>query len=288
MRLQRTQRIAVLLPVLFCVVVPSVVQGQSLVVDRHSPGLPEFSHPSTWGALGWYQNDQSFLADDFHLGKNGEVWIIDTIRTWIIADSNLEAPGTLNSLYSKITLYGGIADSNFSKDAKAPDCDCHGVLSIKTVDLDRVRWVSGAGDLKITDARGSGASASPTSVKRLFQAEFTNLHWSVPGGDVQFGIQAIPRSVTTGKRAAWTSYGKSGEAYHVRVFSKDLRLASVYDLKGVPPRRISVQVWAHLSANVSVHALLSPNTNVCLSGLRTDNPSNPVSVSFEGCIIPQH
>jgi hypothetical protein len=266
-------RKTILLAAFLAIALPASLRGQTLVVDRNSPGLSEISPNAALQSASWRQNDKAFLADDFHLGKTGEIWFIDTIRTWIVTDEDLAGPGVLNNLYSKITLLGGIADSNFSRDAKAPDCDCHGVVPIKTIDLEKERWTAVSSDLKIVDPRGAKSTSAGKVAKRLVQVEFTNLRWSVPAGDVQFGIQAVPRSAAAAARTPWASYSRPGEPFHLRLFSNDGRLVSAYEAKGQQPLRISVQVWAHLSANVSVRSLPS-EFQVILHGMAAFDPKS--------------
>ncbi len=218
--------------------------GQTQVFERGIPKPDAAFATSELRSIDWTQDNKAFVTDDFHVGNKGEVWLVDTIRTWVVTDSNLDAPGVLSDLYSKVTLYGGIADPDFSKEPKAPDCDCEGVMAIKIIDLDRLRSMPLRGDLKISLASPTSASVQG---KRIFQVDFSNLQWSVPGGSaLQFGLYAISRPASGGGMHIWSTYAEPGDPFHLRIFSSKGRLLSGYRTNG-SSLRMRVQVWAHLS-----------------------------------------
>jgi hypothetical protein len=177
--------------------------------------------------VSWSRSDGSFLADDFKAGTNGEMYHIDAVRIWIVSTVQLDNPTELGTVFSKITLLGGIADNDFSKDAKAPNCDCRGVIPLHS-------------DLKVSALPVNATFAK----KRVYQLDFTNLKWSVPGGLVQIGIQPTvqPKAATS---QPWSIVAQSGDAFHLRIFDKEGRLISPFDFHNQPPRRIAIQVWAH-------------------------------------------
>jgi hypothetical protein len=187
-------------------------------------GTPDSAVPKT---VNWPKTDGSFLADDFNIGKKGEIWHIDAVRIWIVSDANLDDPAVFKSVYSKIALFGGIADANFSNGAKAPDCDCHGVIPINA-------------DLKVSAVPTRRSSAG----KRVYQLDFSNLRWSIPAGAVQIGIQATLQPKAAGPHS-WSIVTQPGEAFHLRVFDKEGRLISPYDFQNHAPLRIALRVWAH-------------------------------------------
>jgi hypothetical protein len=195
--------------------------AQRPVFDR---GIPGSAVPRT---VNWAKTDGSFLADDFNIGQKGEIWHIDAVRVWIVSEANLDDPTVFKSVYSKIALLGSIADTNFSKESKAPECDCHGVIPINA-------------DLKVSAFSAGRRSAG----KRVYQLDFINLRWSIPAGLVQIGIQPMLQPKAAGSHS-WSIVGQSGEAFHLRVFDKDGRLISPYDLQNHSALRIALAVWAH-------------------------------------------
>jgi hypothetical protein len=198
--------------------------AQALVVDR---GLPAVFAAAPEQRVGWTEDHQSFLGDDFQIGNSGETWVIDTIRTWAVK------PAELADGFERITLYGGIA-----ADPPAPgqtECACHGPVALKTVTLQRGRPAPQSPDVRFT-----AVDRAPD----LWQIDFRNLRWSVPGGvAIEYGVKAAARE------AFWL-YGASPakEAHRLRVFNESGMLLSFLNA----PDRISLQVWAHRMARVSV------------------------------------
>ena len=125
--------------------------------------------------------------------------------------------------FGKITLYGGIA-----ADPPAPgqtECACHGPVALKT----------GPSDMGFTSVEGA---------PDVWQVDFRNLRWSVPGGTaIEFGVKA------TAQERFWTyAASPAKEAHRLRVFNGSGMLQALLD----SPKRISLQVWAHRMAKVSV------------------------------------
>jgi hypothetical protein len=173
-----------------------------------------------------------FIGDDFTVGAAGEVWTIDTVRTWALVE---KAPGRL---FDKITLYGGLAGEPVPKEQA--ECACHGLTALKT------GGSSGSLDLSVSAVPSAIAAAYEDHGKTfgLWQIEFRNLRWSVPGGaGVQFAIKMeTPR--------AWFSYASSTNKPHrLRVFDNAGQLRSFIT---AAESTVNVQVWGRLLAKVGI------------------------------------
>ncbi|MBZ5586436.1 MAG: hypothetical protein LAQ30_30470, partial [Acidobacteriia bacterium] len=254
----------------FCIATPA----QMILVERGLP--PSGVVPPREVALRASRTDEPgrFVGDDFSVGAAGEVWVIDTLRTWVLAD---DAPGLL---FQNLTLFGGLAGQPLTKEQA--ECVCHGVVAIKTA------GASGSPDVSFSQEGRQPAPEYQVQRRtfRLWQIEFRNVRWSVPGGvGVQFALNAeTPR--------VWFSYSSPVEAAHrLRVFDAAGQLRSFLDSGG---NGINLQVWGHLSAKVAIRragALL----NVILGGGPTfdvsrvetaslrlgQSPSGPVSTTVQ-------
>ncbi len=185
--------------------------AQSLVVDRGWPSgeaIPQ--HIERQG--------KGFLGDSFRVGTAGETWIIDALRVWAVTDSSAGCSLKPGGQFEKIALSGALYNPPVPGQ---PECACHALVEIARVP-----------DAQLTAAGG------------LWQIDFRNLRWSVPGGmDVLFSVRALARpQAACGAWALNASAASSG--YRLRGFDKD----------GVPegfaespdrPLWINVQVWAH-------------------------------------------
>src|SRR5689334_11740963 len=143
---------------LFTILFSIQAHAQVLVADRGP------QHSTGHGSVGWTRDDKALLADDFQIGKQGEVWMIDRVRTWVVVKSARNTPA---DLYSNLTLLGGLVDPANSNKPKPPeDCDCHGMIRpVKSVDLGGVRP-----DLKISEIPGNSSAGT-----RLFQIDFEDV-----------------------------------------------------------------------------------------------------------------
>jgi hypothetical protein len=178
--------------------------------------------PPAAAAHAWARALQAdtFVADEFQVGKKDQVWRIDRLRTWIV----LEPGANLRQRYQKIALYGGLVDALAADPKPAAECDCHGLTSLKEADLGR----GAPGDVRITEIGAVGPN-------RMVQLDFVNLRWFVPGGTgVQFGVRAAAGVV----RPATTD----GEDGRLRVFAGSGKFQSL--LSPGEAVRIPVQVWA--------------------------------------------
>lgn len=187
--------------------------------------------------VGWTDDNQRFIGDDFVIGAPGEVWIIDKIRTWAAADAKADSsPG---DLLERITLFGGLAgDPNPNRGA---DCACHDTVPLKIADL------------SIKSTGNSDIQFSQDQVLKLWQIDFNHVQWSVPGGvKLQFGVSAAGRPTSNqGSFYKWFNHASAIQGKHsLRVFSESGKLESFLEIKGKNPEQsptISIQVWGHLA-----------------------------------------
>jgi hypothetical protein len=214
--------------------------AQELVADR---GLPPGKPASQSIELAGELAGKGFLGDSFRVGAAGETWMIDTIRVW--AASKPAAAGCSRNLpdvnmgdaLEKITLLGALENQPVPGE---PECDCHALVAVVTAALRKSTSASANRDVEITAAHG------------LWQIDFRNVRWSMPGGqEVLFSVRATDRVKADRVKAAcplaanWSLAAAPASAgYRLRRFNP----------KGVPqgfaeaaasPVRISVQVWAH-------------------------------------------
>jgi len=220
------------------------LSAQVMLVDRglaSGQGEPATRH---WAGLhaAWVNDRDSFVGDDFSVGGAGEVWVIDTVRVWSLAD---KAPGPL---FEKMTLYGGVAGEPVPKEQA--ECGCHGLTALKTA------GASGSSDVSVSPV-GELEYVEEGITFRVWQLEFRNLRWSVPGGaPIQFAVR------TEGARD-WFNYASPVKvAHHLRVFDRAGQLRSFL---GGDANGINLQVWGHLSAKVEIRRAGS-FINATLSG----------------------
>jgi hypothetical protein len=203
--------------------------GQILVVDRGAKESPT----STGVPLG-KRKGGGFVGDHFQIGKAGEVWIIDTIRTWV------RSAGPLGNGFESVSLFGGIESPPPKPgDPPQPDCDCHNLMAIRSA-----RLRSGTDELD-----SAGVAIAPGSGVR--QVDFNGLHWSVPGGvDLQFGVMGVPRT----SASVWINLAVHMPDQHaLKVFDEKGKFEGPYsdDDAGAA---LYVQVWAHKSAHIAIRS----------------------------------
>jgi hypothetical protein len=180
-----------------------------------------------------------FLGDHFRIGASGEVWIIDTIRTWARTDES----SRLGDVFERIALFGGIeAAPPVPGQPPQPECDCHNLLTIK------------AGTLPLGENVVNGDVVSSRVSSGLWQIDFGNLHWSVPGGvDLQFGVAGTSRT----KRRVWTDQlAPTTDPHLLKTFDEKGKLEGPYPIDD-HKLGLNVQVWAHRSAPVTVRSAAS-------------------------------
>jgi hypothetical protein len=203
---------------------PGCAASQALLLDR---GLIPDSHTKAIG-IDCTGADGSLTGDDFSIGREGETWVIDKIRAWIIS------PHAFGAQFQTITFLGGLAN-----DQATVECACHNLLPMKRGMLSD----EGSGNPDIV--------VSSTSVANLWQVDFQNFRWSVPGGaKVQFAIHAVPRGLPQPNPEARPLLAATTvqHAHSLRVFSKEGAFKSFLDKK-LPSSGeslvIGIQVWGH-------------------------------------------
>jgi len=91
---------------------------------------------------------------------------------------------------------------------------------------------------------------------QIWQVDFVDLHWGVPGGvNVLFGVFAPGRPASGKSRPAWFSHASTSDGKHqFRLF--EARGNPVVPANSGPAWDeaigINVQVWGHLTANVAI------------------------------------
>jgi hypothetical protein len=220
---------------LACFVFASDVSAQMLIVDR-APGSGASQ------SLGLSKESNAFLADDFVAGVAKEDWVIDHIRLWAVADPRAGSSQNLGDLFKKISLYGGIApEMPVPGQPAAVECDCHNLPALKTATVQQGSNSTDAGDVTIASSKQEGSG--------IWQIDFKEMKWSVPGGTaIQFGILADPYAGAT-----WYNLGSSTDSQHLRVFSNAGKVQSTYQGDSSTAGAMNIQVWGHLLARITIH-----------------------------------
>jgi hypothetical protein len=197
--------------------------AQTLVVDR------PLAEPLSRQAI--ERPGHGFTGDFFRIGASGEVWMIETIRLWAIPARGPACGRELGDSIEKITLLGALDNPPVPGQ---PVCDCHALIELATVPLQK--GASASGNPSVRLSRSGGA----------WQLDFQNVRWSVPGGtDVLFTLRATPRVANACHAdTEWSlAAAPAPEGYRLHLL----------DAKGVPvglaepahqPRSLNVQVWA--------------------------------------------
>jgi hypothetical protein len=218
------KRISRILPIGLAMPVLALSAQQILMVDR-APG-------SDGGISLGRTKSPGFPGDHFSLGAQGEVWIIDSIRVWGTPAVSGAQPG---DVYAKFILFGGIESPPPAPGQ--PECDCHNLMAIRTSPSGTVLSRAGSG---------------------LWQLDFTDLHWSVPGGvQIQFGVMTVARPAPGGVPAWLNQAGRTGTSHQLRLFDEKGRLDGPIDSEGPaadPNLGIHVQVWGHKTAPVVIRS----------------------------------
>jgi hypothetical protein len=205
--------------------------AQTLIFDRGLPASADI-------LIGWTDDTQHFIGDDFIVGGPEDVWIIDRIRTWVSVEAKDGI--LLGDIFQKITLFGGLAGDPTSSN-KGAECACHDTLPLKIANLDGN--ASDNPDIQFSQVHNL----------KVWQIDFNNLRWSVPGGaKLQFGINAISRPLSNQKsfnkllHCASVVQGK----HSLRVFNQSGKLESFLENSGAIPEKsatLNIQVWGHPS-----------------------------------------
>jgi len=96
-------------------------------------------------------------------------------------------------------------------------------------------------------SRSVNRAVTVTPLAGLWQIDFRDVHWSVPGGvDVLFTVRAADRasqSCPAGKM--WSlAASPAGPEYRLRLFDKD-RVPAGFAEPASAAKQIRIQVWAH-------------------------------------------
>jgi len=177
--------------------------------------------------------DGSVVGDDFSIGRDGETWIIDRIRTWVVAPRH-HTSDPLGTPMESVEFFGGLAN-----DQATSECACHNLVQMKT-------WTSSGGSSANPDV-----VVSPTSSSDLSQVEFRNLQWSVPGGArIQFAIKVVTRGSDrqSPEERPLLATVVLKETHPLRIFSNDGAFKSFLNPGAANHQgtvAISIQVWGH-------------------------------------------
>jgi len=218
------------------------LSAQKLILDRG----PAFGSNQS---VGLTRKTNGFLADDFRVGTAAEVWVIDHIRLWAVADPKAPSAHGPGDLFKTISLYGGIAPDMPPPGQKpSAECDCHNLPALKTAALEPSSDSTDNPDVVVS-------SSSQHDGVEAWQLDFQNLRWSVPGAtSIQFGILAEDRqNHNSASSYSWyylASPGPGGE--HLRIFSSAGKLQASFQEGGAT--RVNVQVWGHLLAKISIRS----------------------------------
>jgi hypothetical protein len=214
--------------------------ASKLILDRGPSSESNLS-------AGLAKQTEGFLADDFQVGAAPEVWVIDHIRLWAVPDPKATSHHSLGDLFNKISLYGGIAPDPPVLDPKAhPECDCHNLPAVKTSALKLGSDSTDDPDVVVSSSRQHDGSD-------IWQIDFENLRWSVPGAtSIQFGVLAEGRQVRDSDSSYSWYYAASpaADGQHLRVFSSAGKLQRPFHEGGAAS--VNIQVWGHLLAKISI------------------------------------
>ncbi|HUI77442.1 MAG TPA: hypothetical protein VLY24_05985 [Bryobacteraceae bacterium] len=221
-------------PLSILCLVMQAAYGQALLVDRSlsaGQGMVRLGVP------------QGFLGDHFALGARGEVWVVDRLAVWAVADPNREAAERFGDLFGSVKLFGGIeADLPAPGQPAQPDCACHNLVVLKSGTLQPGMDAADTAEIQIS-------AAAPGT----WRVEFNDVRWSAPGGvPLQFGILATGRAAGHGQpRPVWFNSAAANPASHdLRLFDENGKLLGRYAPDGGPldpAIGFHVQVWGHRS-----------------------------------------
>jgi hypothetical protein len=215
--------------------------GQALLVDRN--------FAANQGAAAPLGVSRGFLGDHFRVGARGEVWVIDRLAVWAIADPSNGGAPRLSDLYESVKLFGGI-------EARLPipaGCACDKVVGLQRGNLQPGSDAADNAGIRITPATPG-----------TWQVEFTDLKWLVPGGiPIQFGVLATgrPAGVLEQQRYTWLSHAAEDRGSHdLRLFDENGNLLGRFAPNGLPYSQqspsvgMNVQVWGHKTAPIAIHS----------------------------------
>ena len=203
----------------------STLAAQTLVADRGLPAGKPILRQVEIGARG-------FLGDSFRFGQTGEIWMIDTIRLWAAPARTPSCARALGDAIEKIALLGALENPPVPG---VPECDCHALIPIATATLQKGTSAASGPDVAIVPAGD------------LWQIEFRNVRWSMPGGnEVLFSLRATDRpKAACALSQSWAlAAAPAGASVSLRRFNTK-GVPDGFLEAGASPVRLSVQVWAH-------------------------------------------
>ena len=185
----------------FLMAVPVIAAGPQMVVDR---GLPQANLNNVSGAarsnVRWAIPEDGFLGDDFTIGRPGEHWVIDAVRTWTGPGAGGTDPLHLGDFYQDVRLYFGGPGENVSP--------------VVTVLLSEGSDGTGNPRVKLTEASGAQTTMYDEfgQFYRVWQVDFTGLALPVEGGaKVRFGVWGMGRAIpgSEGKNYMWFNHASN-------------------------------------------------------------------------------
>jgi len=211
------------------VLIPCCLPAQTLLLDR---SISPESNARIIG-IDSRADFSSLMGDDFTIGRDGETWVIDRIRVWVMSKNT--ASMALGAFFQGITFLGGLAN-----DQDTVECACHDLIPLKT------------GTLSERGSTNADIMISPGGISNRWQVDFQNFHWSVPGGaKIQFAIKASPRSSQNNSppRLLVAAAPVRGE-HSLRIFTAEGAFKSFLNKKAQDSTNslaFSIQVWGHPS-----------------------------------------
>jgi hypothetical protein len=229
--------------------------------------------------VGWSAKDGILVTDHFMLGEPGELWVIDKVRIWAVPGLQFGTQNALGDFFERITLYGGLESENppATPQAATAECACHGPIPIAATPLRGGANVSQSPQVVLTPVTYAGGASYQEEGRSLsiWQIDFQDLRWNVPGGlSIQFGALGLGRPGTGQKgRHVWFNHASTTSGKHqFRLF--ETGGSPVVPPDGVLPADesvgINVQVWGHLSANAEIRSLGKDWQVVLLGGPKFD------------------
>jgi hypothetical protein len=140
-------------------------------------------------------------------------------------------------------------------EAAAAECACHGPVVVAATEMSPGSYTPRSPRVVLTPvtyADGSSYREDGRSLE-LWQVDFRDLRWSVPGGmNVQFGVFGLSRTTSVGSsKSTWYSHASRTTGKHeFRLFRTGGKPFVPAD--GTHSRSdsigINVQVWGHMTA----------------------------------------
>lgn len=199
------------------------LSAQSLVVDRavdRSASLP----------FRVELDNRQFQGDSFRFGKKGEIWMMDAVRVWMDPGAGAACVSAKPAqAIARIALYGGPYNAPIPG---VPECDCHALIPVV--------------QSKVENGVMANRSVLLTDIKGLWQIDFKDVRWSVPGDlDILFTVRVENRGKACDAAGGWSlTAGPAPAGFKPFLFDKASVPAGFAPAQD-PPRRPHIQVWAH-------------------------------------------